>query len=57
MGIESLPFPLAPEQPYFRGSKRRKIGDPLRLDGGLGIRRLFDRSTEIIKLIAGRKLG
>jgi hypothetical protein len=48
MGIGSLPFPLASEQPYFRGSKRRKIGDPLRLAGGLGIRRLFDRSTEII---------
>jgi hypothetical protein len=51
MGIESLPFPLASEQPYFRGSKGRKIGDPLRLAGGLGIWRLFDRSTEIINLL------
>ena len=62
MGIRTPPFLLASEQPYFRGNKRRKIADPLRLAGVSGVRQLerlfvFDRSTQVIEPIAGRKLG
>lgn len=62
MGIRTPPFLQASEQPYFIGSKRRKIGDPLRLARGSFVRPVgesfcfFHRSTQVIEVIAGRKL-